>query len=491
MNNRIIFLLILFTVLLMGCARNRLKTDEKSLVKQILTEEEQRAHEAELRAEREIQLADSLAKLPKGFRLPENRNIDSWNAPEIINIERVFSNRKNLKLSELVKENKYIQLEKLQDKNSYSKSETSVILTDSHIIISGMNGLFLYGRDGLLEEVVCESETPSGKNTGYKGVWGEISVVGETLLYRFADNVEKKHFLIGYNLASTESTVLMPSTIEGYQITGKGEVISSLAIENEKRFTEYVPLGQHTFAGYNSKIHSSQNGQLMTIFSNNDDTLSNLRDYETISNYTHTLIRGNFPQNGYQYNQMFTFLNAFSDTVFRVIPPNRLLPVYVLQMGKYKITPNEGFSPGVDISSKLYVDKFSETRSRIFLRIKQDYDSPVSRKAQTLKVYFAIYDKYSSELVLLPVDPIGYFKSDKELYERQGISNNIDGGLPFWPEKVSASGEMYQMIKGDELKAHIRSDEFKNSDAPQIKKDKLVVLANQISPDQLVLIVYK
>jgi hypothetical protein len=52
MNNRIIILLILFTVLLMGCARNRLKTDEKSLVKQILTEEEQREHEAELRAKR-------------------------------------------------------------------------------------------------------------------------------------------------------------------------------------------------------------------------------------------------------------------------------------------------------------------------------------------------------------------------------------------------------------------------------------------------------
>ena len=70
----------------MGCARNRLKTDEKSLVKQILTDGEQRAYEAELRATSEKQLADSWAKLPKGIRLKGIRNTEPLNPPEIIDI---------------------------------------------------------------------------------------------------------------------------------------------------------------------------------------------------------------------------------------------------------------------------------------------------------------------------------------------------------------------------------------------------------------------
>jgi uncharacterized membrane protein YciS (DUF1049 family) len=58
--------LLIAMILCTSCNSNRLKTDEKSLAKQILTEEQQLAHEAELRAEREKQLADSIAKLPKG-----------------------------------------------------------------------------------------------------------------------------------------------------------------------------------------------------------------------------------------------------------------------------------------------------------------------------------------------------------------------------------------------------------------------------------------
>jgi hypothetical protein len=89
------YVLILAAIIFLGaCQRNKLKTDEKALAKQILIEEEQREHEAELRAEREKQLADSLAKLPKGFRFPEIRTAEPANPFISINIIGNRSNRK-------------------------------------------------------------------------------------------------------------------------------------------------------------------------------------------------------------------------------------------------------------------------------------------------------------------------------------------------------------------------------------------------------------
>ena len=98
----IYFMLVLFTAI--SCKNNRMKTDEKSLVKQILTEEEQRAHEEQLRIEREKQLAHSIAKLPKGFRFKEERSVDPDHPPTVIDIAgNCRKDIKEFKLSDIAK----------------------------------------------------------------------------------------------------------------------------------------------------------------------------------------------------------------------------------------------------------------------------------------------------------------------------------------------------------------------------------------------------
>ena len=72
-----------------------------------------------------------------------------------------------------------------------------------------------------------------------------------------------------------------------------------------------------------------------------------------------------------------------------------------------------------------------------------------------------------------------------------GVVNDIDGGLLFWPEKVSSKGEVYEVVTGETLKKHITSDRFQYSSAPQYKKDELKTLAEKVKNDQLILIVYK
>ena len=108
---------IIILAVLISCGRNRLKTDEKELTKQILTEEEQLEHEASLREQREKQLADSLAKLPKGFRFEEQRKADPQRPPVVINIAESLENIAELKLSDVATDIKYIRLEPVPDRS--------------------------------------------------------------------------------------------------------------------------------------------------------------------------------------------------------------------------------------------------------------------------------------------------------------------------------------------------------------------------------------
>lgn len=503
-------LLLLFALALFACNRNRLKTDEKALTKQILTEEEQLAHEQSLREEREKLLMDSIAKLPKGFQFREERGIDPQQPPVVIDIAGSLGNKKEFKLSELVKEIKYIPLDDIPEATYSESGGYSITMADNNILVKCLYGLFLFNKDGSFKEVVCRNEggrietlrknqTQSGaaeNATGFlKGVFlGEVWTIDNQLFYRHVDNQSKKQFLMRFDMASSPNSIPLQSTSEEYQIVGKGEILTSLGVGQGKRFNEYIPTGKESFVGINSKIKSSKNGKLMVSFLNKGDTLSSFSDFETINKYSHTLMRGNFPQISYQYGRTLTFLNAFNDTVFRVVPPNRLLPAYILNMGDYKIETQEGFTPGQDISSKLYVSEFIETRTHIFLKIIQNYDCIENRKNKSVDIFHAIYEKAKGRLSFLPLNSKGYYgivNGNEDFYRPQGIVNDIDGGFLFWPQKVSPNGEVYEMILGEKLKEHIQSETFINSNAPQNKKDKLIHLTKTIRPNQLVLIVYK
>ncbi len=502
--------LIAFSLVLFACNNNRLNNNEKTLAKQILTEEEQLAHEQSLREEREKQLMDSIAKLPKGFRFKEELGINPEKPPIVIDIAGSFQNRKEFKLSELVKEIEYIPLEDIPETSYTESAGYSVTLTENNILIESLYGLFLLNKDGSFKEVVCRNEgerietfrknvIKGGKGekaTDFlKGIYlGKVWTIENKLFYRYVDNQSKKHFLMSFDMASSNNGVPLPSNSEDYQVTGKGEILTSLGVEKDERFSEYIPTSKESFVGVNRKINSSKNGKLMVSFLNKGDTLSLFSDYETISNYAHSLIRGNFPQISYQYGRTLTFLNAFNDTVFRVVPPNRLLPAYVLNMGDFKIETQEGFTPGYNISSKLYVSELIETRTHIFLKIIQNYDCIENRKNKSVDIFHAIYEKAKGQLSFLPLNSKGYYGSvngKEDFYRPQGIVNDIDGGFLFLPKTVSPANEMYEMVSGRELKEHMQSEAFVNSDAPQNKKDKLIHLADAIEANQLVLIVYK
>lgn len=103
---RTICLIALLLVLLFfgsSCHPNKLKNNEKTLVKQILTEEEQLAHLEQIRMEKEKLLTDSLAKLPKGFRFKEDRSVDPQTPPVVIDKGELMISLKGSDLKSQVK----------------------------------------------------------------------------------------------------------------------------------------------------------------------------------------------------------------------------------------------------------------------------------------------------------------------------------------------------------------------------------------------------
>jgi hypothetical protein len=101
---------MLLVLLFIGssCHPNKLKNNEKTLVKQILTEEEQLAHQEQIRKEKERLLTDSLATLPKGFQFKEERRIDQNNPPIVIDIVGNRTNPQKNKLSQLFSKIEYV-----------------------------------------------------------------------------------------------------------------------------------------------------------------------------------------------------------------------------------------------------------------------------------------------------------------------------------------------------------------------------------------------
>lgn len=101
----------------------------------------------------------------------------------------------------------------------------------------------------------------------------------------------------------------------------------------------------------------------------------------------------------------------------------------------------------------------------------------------------SVFNKRTSELTFLR-------KSDGDFAWRlnaTGFVNDIDGGLPFWPDSQPNGQYLVKAIDAFELKGYVSGNEFRNSNAiyPE-KKIALEQLAGNLKyEDNLVLLIVK
>ena len=224
----------------------------------------------------------------------------------------------------------------------------------------------------------------------------------------------------------------------------------------------------------------------MEILNARGDTLAAFTKLERLRNYTKSMIRGTDGGTRYEKNGNYFIRTDFNDTIFQVIPPNRLSPVYVLGFGNYKVSKQEGVDPGASLEGKIIPEEWADARNYIFLTFTKDnYDCPNNRKDKKVKIYHAIYTKKSGQLQIVQGDPTDY---DAPILE-----NDVDGGCPVWPSAymVGNNGELVISLKGSELKSQVENIRFGKSKAPAEKKEKLKQLAVSLADQDDILMIVK
>jgi hypothetical protein len=141
----------------------------------------------------------------------------------------------------------------------------------------------------------------------------------------------------------------------------------------------------------------------------------------------------------------------------------------------------EGFNPNFDLSDKLMINSLQETNEYLFIRYTQNYDCPATRKKNAVKFYYALFDKKDGKLYHQP--------GSTSLPE--GLTNDLDGGMPFWPDFVTPQGEMMKLVSGRVLKDYFSSSEFKQTAVSEEKRQKLISMASGLRPTDMVVVIVK
>src|SRR5450759_1495657 len=447
-----LFTLLLFysmLILICSCHRNRLKISEKDLVKEITIQEKEK--EVADKAANEKKLADALNRHQGGFRLKENRSVDHAHLPATIDIAGNLDNVKDINLSDVASGITYIRMEPVPDSTLPKDLKFKYYLMDNYIVALNLYGTHLYSKDGrYIRPIVKNKFTGVNVTHGSITFWNDYTMKGggmsvwangNNLFYNYGDNITGQKYIMQYDCSSAQLTPVYKFDPENPdQLSGLGTIALDLnhgkteppkprkhqgmfGGPQENFFKERTPfmLDQNSYA-----LPTRRDDNMMIILNNQGDTLSTFTKLEKLKNYTNPLQRGSDYGIQYEYKGKLYFRSEFNDTVFEVIPPNRLYPIYVLKLGNYKASLQEGVAPDFNLIGKIIPGDWAETQNYIFLTFtKDDYDCQNTRKKKTVKIYHAIYSKLNQQLSVIKGDPYDY--------STEILRNNFDGGIPVWP----------------------------------------------------------
>ena len=511
MKNYLI-LILLFSVL-GACQNNKMKTDEKKLVSKILSEEEKLALEEKDRMEQEKLLADSLANLPEGFRFKENRSIDRNNPPLTIDIANNLDSIRDISLSDVAQDIEYIRMQAIPDSTIPKDLKLRYYFMDNYIVASNLYGIHLYSKKGEYIQLVVKNELTGIKldveknrisifcsSYSHKGGRNNVWARGDHLFYNYRNSQTGQNLIMDFDCSTQHisgDTQFDPEHPNA--ITGLGKVSMDVNNGINKPEKPLYPNGMimasidyfdKEFDVFNPDINTYitklDDDKMLGILSSKGDTLASFRKFEQVKNYTKKQMRGT--DHGIQYEKGGDFFlrTDFNDTIFQVIPPNYLRPVYVLNLGQYKLSKQAGVDPDVSLKGKVIPMSWADAKDYIFMTFSRDsYDCPRNRREKKVKIYQALYSKKDRKFQIVKADPTNYFLDI--------LTNDIDGGVAVWPQAymINKSGEIMVSLKGKDLKDHVQSSEFKNSKAVLSKKESLAQFANRCSGQDDILMVVK
>jgi hypothetical protein len=492
-----LILLLLFLIQSSSCHHNRLKTNEKELAKEILVQEKAKK-EAEGTAF-ENESSETKSKPTGSFRKKEIRSVDKQRPPVKIDIMGTINNTRKLKLSDVASSIRYVKLQTppdtllLYDLFFYRPDLDSKVRSDGEqIIFEGLFGLTRFNMQGEYQETIWKNKAgirfygKSMASYGGKDFFGvpfhiPVSLSNGNLYFTFHDGPSGNGQVMKYKPGTDKKLTIQAQTeIPGHSII-PGDTLLNTNQFSENQFSCIYGIGPNSWAGVNNKWNAGKSGSLLVTYNDKGDTLCQFTDFDRILNFTHTTYRTPVELSNYYFDGLLTIKQEYNDTVFRLIPPDRLLPVYIITFGDSKVNYMDGLNPDFDLSGKYLLKSLYETNDYLFIRYTQYYDNPLTRKKNAVKFYNALFDKKEGKL---------YHQPGFTLLP-DGLENDLDGGMPFWPDFITPQGEMMKLVSGRVLKDYINSDEFKKSSVSEEKKQKQISIVSGLRPTDMVVVIVK
>ena len=416
---------------------------------------------------------DSSHVPPDGARHREIRAVDRANPPAVIDIAGNINNRRAFKLSDFASSAKYIHLQQPPDvKITVIRN---IVSDDERIFINAREGLFCFSAEGQYLYTIVENEVEtvnlgvSGAHRTIKGVHNEVYLLNGILSFRtfhwptvgqpFTDfqlnvfDVEKLSAQMLFNTRTGEMNVVpqpmyqrkLPPDIDS------GALSRYLLLDNQSLF-----------------INSS-----LTSIALNGDTLCKFNDYNHPELRPDAINIVALPPRIYRIGGNVMLRIVHNDTVFRIVPPNRLTPTYVLNWGNYRPDMNQWFA-GSSLEGKLVLGDWIETQRFIFIRYTEGRDFPRRRDAGQVKDHWAVYDKTAKTLT--------HHVTSAE--RRLMFENDVDlVGMPFYPAGLNHRDEMYMTFGKVLVRNLIAAGIHQN--------DKLQAIYNNMPDDGICLMIVK
>lgn len=490
----VLVLMALTVFINLSCHRNRLKTNEKDLAKEILSKEKDRTLE---QSENSLS-SESMNEKSGTLRQKEIRKVDPEKPPVYLDISGTMGNTRKLKLSDVAKSIRYIKLQTppdtllLYDPFFYRTDLESNIRADGeNIIFQGLFGLSRFNMKGEYQETIWKNETGisfygKGVMFGGKDFFGilfnvPVSLSNGNLYFGFQDGPAGTGQVMKYKPGSSKKLPVESQTEIQEQAAIPGDKLFNTKEHPFKRFSWIYGLEQDSWAGINNVWNAGISGTLLVTFNDKGDTVCQFSDYERIVNYSLPQGRGAVNLASYSFNGLLTLKPEYNDTVFRLIKAERLLPAYVINFGKNKISFLEGLNPDFDLSGKYLFKSLHETAGFLFIRYTQNNDSPNNRKKNSVKFYNALFDKKEGKTYHQP----GF------TLVPSGLINDLDGGIPFWPDYITPQDEMMKLVSGRAIMDYVNSEGFKTANISEENRRKQISMASGLRPTDMVIVIVK
>ena len=319
-----------------------------------------------------------------------------------------YATKKQLNLSDYAVSLEYVPLETnddcLIDKNP------NFYLLDEYIVVTTWRQCFLFARNG---KYICEIGHPgNGPNEYARTLQGEV--------------VNDKY----------KTIIMVGSTGNGLVYSfNNGNVIENFPLAPNMRETAYVS-DNLWIQGINN-INGDAINQL--VFANRSDFIDSIPNKQ-LYQIEHTSMRASFPEHYfYRHNDELYYKNLFNDTIY-CIRDIELHTAWVFDMGNFhlpfsiKANPETAFN---EIKKYNQVEKIMETDQFLFFSIKREDEDNAF-----------IFNKNTGLTIEL--------SKDQNL---KGFYNDIDGGIPFWPNRISRNQEMVTFLYPYYMK-EIYTDEY-------------------------------